>query len=118
MDVADDLGLQLNHSKTENVCSNSSTVSTLQSVLPGFRWVEPSEACLLGSPIGDLNPKVLHSKHAILKTMGERLSLLHSHDVLLLLRNAFSLPKVLYILHTAPCFNSNILLDLDNLQSL
>ena len=48
--------------------------------------------------------------------MGERLSLLHSQDALLLLRNAFSLPKALYVLRTAPCFESAILNNLDCLQ--
>ena len=84
-DTADDLGLQLlNHNKTEIVCFNSSTLSTLQSVSPDFRWLEPSGACLLGSPIGDLNSidKVLCSKHAILKTMSERGCLCCTHKML------------------------------------
>ena len=33
-------------------------------------------------------------------------------------RYAFSLPKVLYFLRTTPCFQSSILLDLDQLQRL
>ena len=41
---------------------------------------------------------------------------MHSQDALLLLRNVFSLPKVLYVLCTAPCFKLSILLDLDHLQ--
>ena len=55
-------------------------------------------------------------KQTTLELLGERLSLLHSQDALCLLRNAFSLPKVLYVLRTAPCFQSSILLDLDQLQ--
>ena len=108
----------MNHDKTEIVCRDPSTVSTFRSYSPHFRWVEPSEARLLGSPIGDSTSidSVLHSKHDALKNMGERLSLLHSQDALLLLRNVFSLPKVLYVLCTAPCFKSSILLDLDHLQ--
>ena len=43
---------------------------------------------------------------AQLRLMGDRLCLLHSHDVLLLLRHSFSIPKILYILRTAPCFLS------------
>ena len=39
--------------------------------------------------------------------MGERLKLLAAHDALLLLRYSFSIPRVLYILHTAPCFLSS-----------
>ena len=60
---------------------------------------------LLGSPIGNLASinRILQAKFDALKVMGERLSLLHSQDALLLLRNMFSLPKVLYVLRTAPC---------------
>ena len=89
--VANDLGLVLNHSKTEIVCADSRTVSIFQSFSTRFRRVEPCDACLLGSPIGDLASidHVLGLKHDALKLMGERLSLLHSQDALLLLRNAF-----------------------------
>ena len=45
-----------------------------------------------------------------------RLKLLHSHDALCLLRNALALPKILYVLRTAPCITSSILSDLDCLQ--
>lgn len=116
--AANDLGLVLNHSKIEIVCSDPLTVSTFWSFSPHFCWVEPSNACLLGSPIGDLPSidSVLQSKYVSLKTMGERLSLLHSQEALLLLRNAFSLPKALYVLRTAPCFESAILNNLDCLQ--
>ena len=116
--AANDPGLILNHSKTEIVCRDPSTVNIFWSLSPHFRWVEPSNACLLGSPIGDLSSidSTLLSKLDALKTMGERLSLLHSQDALLLLRNAFSLPKVLYVLQTAPCFESTVLNNFDHLQ--
>ena len=39
--------------------------------------------------------------------MGERLKLLAAHDALLLLRYSFSIPRVLYILCTAPSFLSS-----------
>ena len=45
-----------------------------------------------------------------------QLHLLHSHDALCLLRNAFSLSKVLYVLGTAPYFRSSLLAVFDNLQ--
>ena len=39
-----------------------------------------------------------------LSAMGERPNLLQTHDDLLLLRHPFSIPKLLYLLHTSPCF--------------
>ena len=43
------LGLQLNSSKSEIISSNTLTISTLLSSLPGTKEVEPSAAILLGS---------------------------------------------------------------------
>ena len=48
--------------------------------------------------------------------LGERLPLLEAHDSLCLLRNAFAIPKVLYILRTASCFLSPSLDRFDSLQ--
>ena len=41
-----------------------------------------------------------------MKVMRSRLSLLGKHDALCLLRHSFAIPKVLYILRSAPCFSS------------
>ena len=48
--------------------------------------------------------------------MGVRLRLLHAHDAFCLLKNAFTLPKMLYTLRTAPCFLSSQLQSFDDLQ--
>ena len=105
---ASKLGLELNHSKSEVITDQPSVQEAMLSEVPGLRTVSCSQATLLGSPIGDIeciNTCIL-SKVDLLKVMGERLSLLCSHDALILLRHSFSLPKVLYILRTAPCFLS------------
>lgn len=60
------------------------------SVFTHFHCVNPSEACLLGSPIGALR------------------QFLHSYDALCLLRNALALPKILLL--------PPILSDLDQIQ--
>ena len=52
---------------------------------------------------------------ALLQIMGERLDLLCSHEALILLRHCFSIPNVLYILSTAPCFLSFHLKSFDDL---
>ena len=47
--------------------------------------------------------------------MGKRLSGLRSQDALCLLRHSFAIPKVLFILRSAPCFLSNKLEAFDGL---
>ena len=41
--------------------------------------------------------------------MGERLQHIFSHDAILLLRNAFAIPKLLYSLRTSSCFLTSTL---------
>ena len=76
---------------------------------PALHVLNRDAAGILGSPIGSIEHvhvgDVILEKVAQLRLMGDRLSLLHSHDALLL-RHSFSIPKILYILRTAPCFLS------------
>ena len=48
----------------------------------------------------------LDDKIAALVRMGDRLEYLTSHDALVLLHSSFSIPKLQYLLRTAPCFKS------------
>ena len=48
-----------------------------------------------------------------LETLGSRLKQLQAHDVLCLLQNALAIPKVLYILRTAPSSRSPVLASFD-----
>ena len=75
-----------------------------------------SHATLLGSPIGDTlsMEECIRSKVETLIVMGKSLELLSSHDALLLLRHSLSIPKVLYILRTAPCFLTDLLSTFDD----
>ena len=70
--------------------------------------VDPACATLLGSPLGDVDSVslALDDKIAALVRMGDRLEYLISHDALMLLRSSFSIPKLQYLLRTAPCFKS------------
>ena len=60
---------------------------------------------LLGSPIfkeaikSSLGPKLEN-----LELMASRLKQIDNHEALYLLRNCFSIPKLNYLLRTAPCF--------------
>lgn len=112
MKEAKSVGLILNPSKSEII--GSSHIS-LRASLPGAHVVAPSDATFLGSPVGDVNciSRAIAMKTEALERMGERLELLSAHDALTLLRNCFALPKLLYLLRTAPCFSSSSLSDFD-----
>ena len=76
--------------------------------IPGVKLLEPSVASLLGSPIGDgasVSDAILQ-KLGLLHTMRDRLQHITAHDALLLLCNSFAIPKLLYLLRSAPSFLS------------
>ena len=101
------LGLQLNQRKSELICDDSAGKDLL-AVANDLCKVSPANATLLGSPIGsqDSIDSSIEEKLESLKVMRSRFSLLSKHDALCLLRYSFAIPKILYILRTAPCFTS------------
>lgn len=111
-----ELGQSLNLCKSEIVC-NDLILRDKTLILPGCRVVGVDEAELLGAPIGNNHSisRMLQSKIDLLEVLVGRLELFHSQDALLLLRHAFSVPKLLYTLRTAPCFQSGLLEDIDAL---
>ena len=98
-------------SKCEIISYDMTTNGTLLVSLPGTRLERLLDAELLGSPLGDdaKISAVLADKVESLRRLGDRLQLLSTHDALILLRNCFALPKLLYVLRTAPCFRSSTL---------
>ena len=113
---AKSLGLILNNSKSEIISASDSTLSLLLSHLPGAQLLPPSQASLLGSPLGDENcmSAAIMDKVEALQRMGNHLSHLAAHDALLLLRSSFAIPKLLYLLRSAPCFSSPSLMEYDS----
>jgi len=63
---------------------------------------------------GPAKDATLTQKIDQLKKALERLSLIHSHDALVLLKNSLSMPKLLYLLRTADCFDNPLLTTFDN----
>ena len=116
--AASSINLFLNHNKSEVICVEDSTKTDMLSCYPSLRPTEPTHATLLGSPIGGMESitDVWESKIEQLKILGSRLEQLQAHDALCLLRNAFALPKVLYVLRTAPSFLSPLLDTFDDVQ--
>ena len=101
------IGLQLNHRKSELICEEPVGTYLLNSATDLCK-TSREDASLLGSPIGlqhSIDVAITDKVNA-LKTMGSRLCHLSKHDALILLRHSFAIPKILYILRTAPCFSS------------
>ena len=66
---------------------------------------------LLGAPIlvGPAVDRALSAKIEDLTRAVSRLTLLHAYGGLMLLRNCFGMPKLLYILRTSPCSGNHLL---------
>jgi hypothetical protein len=109
------LGLHLNEDKTEIVTNDASVAKSIRSVTPNVRQVMCGDAMLLGAPIGDDSTvdNALNQKLREFQCLSSRLTSLSAHDALFLLKNCFSLPKLLYTLRCAPCYRSTILLEYD-----
>ena len=101
-------GLQLGHCKSEVICGDQLTRAAILASVPEARVVDPLDACLLGSPIGDINSvsKAIDEKVRLLGIMQNRLQHLEAHDAFLLPRHSFAIPKLLYTISTSPCFFS------------
>ena len=81
--VAGDMGLQLNHSKSEIICDDPITRQSMLAAFPQFCMVSQAHATLLGSPIGNSVEGIedtIRAKTEALAVMGDRLRLLHAHD--------------------------------------
>ena len=96
------IGLLLNDGKCEIVTDDANVVSEIRAVLPAIRHVPCNESILLGAPIGDETSvdAILNTKLATFRLLTSRLTSLSAHDALYLLKNCFSMPK---LIHTALC---------------
>ena len=71
---------------------------------------------LLGSPVlkGTAQDAAISHKIDELEKAVDRLSLLHSHDALVLLKNSLTMPKLLYTLRTSDCSDNPLLAQFDS----
>ena len=112
------IGLSLNTSKSEVVGGSQTTLSSFLSLHPTFKQVDVTYLTLLGTPLHINGLEcALKDKCDDLTRVVSRLKLLPFHDCLFLLKNIFSIPKLLYILRTAPTFLSPTLSLYDNILS-
>ena len=101
---AADLGLQLNRSKSELLCDDSTTRDQMLKTVPGLQLIGMDQAEILRVPVGSTKSvdDVIEEKIRLLRLLGERLCLLQSQDALLLLRHSFAIPKALHVLDPHP----------------
>ena len=104
-----ELGHTLNNVKSEIITHDNTTLSTILTSLPRAQMVHSAHATILGSPIGDaeyLLGHIILEKVAMLKRVSEKFDILSAHGALLLLEHSFIIPKLQYLLRTAPCYES------------
>jgi len=95
------------HAKAELSCYNVYTRNVVLLSMPDVQVTSCKQATLLGAPVG--SPEVIGTIAANidkLTIMGERLLHLPRQDALLILRYSLAVPRLLFILRTAPCFLS------------
>jgi len=114
LDHSAETGLQLNLGKCEIVTDNPEIIPD-SSVLSHFVKVKKQDMTLLGAPVlkGPAQDAALRHKIEQLEKALQRLSLIHSHDALVLLKNSLSMPKLLYLLRTADCSDNPLLATFD-----
>ena len=114
---SDILGLSLNKRKCEIIGHSSDSCLNIQRSYCDFTIVEPSQAFLLGAPLAEEGVVTsLDIRTQWLVNMKTRLEFLYSHAGFVLLRYSFLMPRLLYLLRCAPCFNAPNLNDFDVLQ--
>ena len=112
-------GLSLNTEKCELCFLGPTTSTQYNSILTQFRKICPKikiktkeELLILGSPIGELCRKeLLDEKIRELEKISDVIDKLDAHYGFYLLKNCFSMPKLLYFLRTSPCFLQNDFLE-------
>ena len=121
--ASDALGLQVKPSKCElyftknpeaQLSADELSIKTdFEAKAPGIRVLAQDEWTLLGAPVTEAaGDSILRKKLEALKLMGQRLKDIDAHDALFLLRNCFSIPKLTYLLRTAPFYKHNELVAL------
>ena len=103
------IDLEVNGSKCELTILNDSmpgaTKALFRGLLPGVRVVEACDLSLLGAPV-DIQgiPGTIPEKGEALERMTSKLEVLNPHQAFVLLKNAFAIPKLQYVLRASPAY--------------
>ena len=78
------------------------TEALFKVLLPGVRVVEACDLSLLGAPV-DIQciPGTINEKRGALERMPSKLKVLNPHQAFVLLKNAFAIPKLQYVLRAS-----------------
>ena len=111
------MGLQINYSKCELVFLDNQEEQNREQILKKFRQIctliettEIEDLVILAHPSESEAWKKLTEKKEDLERLSLNLKKLENHHALSLLKSAFSIPKLLFILRTSPCFKQPVLL--------
>ena len=103
------IGLEVNGSKWELTILNDSmpeaTEALFRGLFPGVRVVEACDLSLLGAPV-DIQgiTGTINEKREALERMTSKLEVLNPHQAFVLLKNAFVIPKLQYVLRASPAY--------------
>ena len=116
----DSLGLRVNIKKCElsvlglDSAKNNTVTSSFVNSFPNINIVPVDDIHLLGTPLFPAGiDKELSSRFHTFKLLCSRLERLDHHEAMFLLKNAFFIPKFLYILRTFPCHGNHLLKEID-----
>ena len=103
------IGLEVNSAKCELTILDDTapgeTELLFRAVLPNVRVVHRDDCSLLGAPLSDTGvPAEILRKRENLDLMISRLRVVDNHQAFVLLRNAFSIPKMQYVLRASPAY--------------
>ena len=106
------VGLEINNSNCELLIVNnttsqerSQTSKLFQDEFPSISIPAPNLWQLLGSPLHqDSTPLHLEAKTKILDNIIENLELIEPHQAFFIMKNCFSIPKLIYLLRSALIF--------------
>ena len=95
-----DIGLEINSAKCELTFINNNNIPQLlerfEAVLPNVKLVPLENLEILGSPVSSIGAQnSVKQKHEALERMVERLKRIDPHQATVLLKNAFSLTKLI-----------------------
>ena len=95
--VGSNLGLTLNETKCELILEDPDVISKFRIFAPSIMHVRFHQAMLLGAPIGDDDEvnEIISVKIEEFQRLANRPKQLSAHDAFFLLKNCFSLPKLL-----------------------
>ena len=115
---ADEYGLSLEKTKCYLIFLGNCTESSkkrikvpFDEICTGIKVDDRENLEILGSPMGaSARRDLLNKKMIELQRLSEVVTKLDAHYGFYLLKNCFSLPKLLYFLRTSPCFEELVLL--------